>query len=98
MQACESGVMSSSTLMGVAVPLLQQAIIEGRHRIVLSCMKRHIVHLSVLVSLLNNPSKVPYVCHEVLPLQPLLSSLLSGMHGRKTGVAVQARAVRVAMR
>lgn len=62
-QACESGVMSSSTLMGVAVPLLQQAIIEGRHRTVLSCMNCHNVHLNVLVSLLNDPSKVPYVCH-----------------------------------
>ena len=70
MQACESGVMSSSTLMGVAVPLLQQAIIEGWHRIVLSCMKRHIVHLNLLASLLNDPSKVSYVCHKVLPLKP----------------------------
>lgn len=49
MQACESGVMSSSTLMGVAVPLLQQAIIEGRHRIVLSCMNHNFVHLNLLV-------------------------------------------------
>ena len=68
MQACESGVMSSSTLMGVAVPLLQQAIIEGRHRIVLSCMKHYIVHLNLLVSLLSDPSKLS----QVLPLQPLL--------------------------
>lgn len=28
-QACQNGVMTSTTLMGVAVPLLQQAIIEG---------------------------------------------------------------------
>jgi len=28
-QACQSGVMSGTTLMGVAAPLLQQVIIEG---------------------------------------------------------------------
>ena len=80
MQACESGVMSSSTLMGVAVPLLQQAIIEGRHRAVLSCMERYIVHLNLLVSLLNDPSK----SSQVLPLQPLLPVFLQD--GKRQGL------------
>ena len=29
LQACQSGLVSSNTLMGIAVPLLQQAILEG---------------------------------------------------------------------
>ena len=88
-QACESGVMSSSTLMGVAVPLLQQAIIEGRHRTVLSCMNCHNVHLNVLVSLLNDPSKVPHVCHVVRCfLYSLFCPVFIRNAWQKTGITV----------